>query len=162
KGRVIHANRAAFDILGLTQRELIGSGPDDARWLVLEAPEGPMSVHPVSVALKTEQSVRGVLARARRPDGLDVWIQVDAVPAVDAAGRVTEVVATLTDVTHLFGHSRLTTRTAGDHIVSEVVNELADVHLDSRAILIAVTGALSRMRPGTWVAALLDKDPATC
>jgi len=162
KGRVTHANRAALSMLGLTQRELLGSSPEEANWLVLEAPEGPMSVHPVTAALKSQQAVRGVLARARRPDGADVWMQVDAVPTVEAAGQVNEVVATLTDVTHLFARSRLTTRTAGDHIVSEVVNELAEVHLDSRAILIAVAGALSRMRPGTWVAAFLDKDPATC
>jgi PAS domain S-box-containing protein len=162
QGRVTHANSAALDVLGLTRHELIGSTQDEANWLVLEAPEGPMSVHPVSVALKTEQAVRGVLARARRPDGSDVWMQVDAVPTVEGGGDVTEVVVTLTDVTHLFSRSRMTSRTAGDHIVSEVVHELAQVHLDSRAILIAVTGALSRMRPGTWVAALLDKDPATC
>src|SRR6266550_3688624 len=37
----------------------------------------------------------------------------------------------------------------------------ADVHLETRAILVAVTNALSRMRPATWVAELLDKDPST-
>src|SRR5204862_259025 len=44
---------------------------------------------------------------------------------------------------------------------SEVVNELAEVHLDTRAILLNVTNVLRRVREGTWVATLLDKDPAT-
>src|SRR5207253_5113981 len=128
---------------------------------VLESAEGPMSVHPVMAALKSVQPVRGVLARVHRPDGSDVWVQVDAIPQVSPAGEATLVVATIADVTHLFARSRLTSRGAGDHIVSEVVNQLADVHLETRAILVAVTSALSRMRPATWVAELLDKDPST-
>jgi len=146
----------------MTRRELVGSYAEQSGWLVLEGADGPISVHPVTAALKSRQEVRGVLARHRRPDGLDVWIQVDAVPQVANGDDVTDVLASLTDVTHLFARSHLTSRGAGDHIVSEVVNELADIKLDSRAILVAVTAALSRMREGTWVATLLDKDPNTC
>ena len=160
-GQVIDANEAALEVLGSTRRKLVGSFAEDADWLVLESAEGPMSVHPVTAALKSVQPVRGVLARVHRRDGSDVWIQVDAIPQVSPAGEATLVVATIADVTHLFARSRLTSRGAGDHIVSEVVNQLADVHLETRAILVAVTSALSRMRPATWVAELLDKDPST-
>ena len=162
RGQVTDANLAALDLLGMKRRDLVGSYAEQAEWLVLEGPDGPVSVHPVTAALKSRQEVRGVLARHRRPDGVDVWIQVDAVPDVANGSDVVHVVASLTDVTHLFARSRLTSRGAGDHIVSEVVNELAEVQLNSRAILTAVTTALSRMREGTWVATLLDKDPATC
>src|SRR5437868_3568788 len=148
-------------MLGSTRRQLVGSFATDADWLVLESAEGPMSVHPVTAAVKSMQAVRGVLARVHRPDGSDVWVQVDAVPRLSRTGQVTQVVATIADVTHLFARSRLTSRGAGDHIVSEVVNQLADLHLDTRAILVAVTSALSRMRPATWVAELLDRDPST-
>jgi PAS domain S-box-containing protein len=162
RGQVTDANHAALDLLGMTRRELVGSYAEHSDWLVLEGPDGPFSVHPVTAALKSRQDVRGVLARHRRPDGVDVWIQVDAVPQVSGGDEASQVVASLTDVTHLFARSRLTSRGAGDHIVSEVVNELADLQLNSRAILVAVTTALSRMREGTWVATLLDKDPTTC
>lgn len=161
RGRVGEANDAAVALLGVHRDSLIGSYAQDADWLVLEAPEGPMSVHPVSAALKTRQAVRGVLARATRPDGTDVWIQVDAVPDLDPSGEVGRVVATMADVSHLFARSRLTSRSAGDHIVSEVLAELADARLETRAILEAVTKSLSKLRPGTWVAALLNKDPST-
>jgi PAS domain S-box-containing protein len=161
-GQITEANEAALSMLGLARRQLVGSYAEDADWLVLEAPDGPISVHPVIAALKSQQPVRGVIARAHRPDGVDVWIQVDAVPHLGASGEIAHVVSSLTDVTYLFTHSRLTSKGAGDHIVSEVVNALADVHLDSRAIMVGVTDALGRMRPGTWVATLLDKDPSTC
>jgi PAS domain S-box-containing protein len=162
RGQVSYANQAAVEMLGLSRRQLIGSFAENAEWLVLEAPDGPMSVHPVTAALKSRQPVRGVLARHRRPDGADVWLQVDAVPEFSGTDEVTQVVASVADVTHLFARSRLTSKGAGDHIVSEVVNELAEVQLNTRAILSNVTGVLSRVRQGTWVATLLDKDPATC
>ena len=160
-GQVIDANDAAATLLGLSRDRLLGSYAEDAEWLVLEAPEGPMSVHPVTAALKSLQAVRGVLARASRPEGTDVWIQVDAVPQINSAGEVTQVAASLSDVTHLFARSRLTSRGAGEHIVNEVISELADARLETGSILHVVTTALSRMRPGTWVASLLNKDPST-
>src|SRR3989442_639590 len=161
RGQVLEANDAAVALIGARRENLVGSFAQDSDWLILEAPEGPMSVHPVTVSLKTGQAVRGVLARATRPDGSDVWIQVDAVPDLAPSGEVARVVASMTDVSHLFARSRLTSRSAGDHIVSEVLGQLADARLETRSILEAVTKSLSKLRPGTWVAALLNKDPST-
>src|SRR5437762_185314 len=145
----------------MTRDSLVGSYAQDAEWLVLEAPEGPISVHPVTASLKSLQTIRGVLAKATRPDASDVWLQIDAVPQLEPSGEVTRVVASMADVSHLFARSRLTSRSAGDHIVSEVLAELADAGLETRSILEVVTRALSNMRPGTWVATLLNKDPST-
>ena len=63
-GQVIDANDAAVGLLGLSRDRLLGTYAEDAEWLVLEAPEGPLSVHPVTATLKSLQAVRGVLARA--------------------------------------------------------------------------------------------------
>jgi GAF domain-containing protein len=49
----------------------------------------------------------------------------------------------------------------GDRIVAEVIDDLVDARLDIRAVLATVTTTLSRLRPGTWVAALMNKDPST-
>jgi GAF domain-containing protein/DNA-binding CsgD family transcriptional regulator len=49
----------------------------------------------------------------------------------------------------------------GDRIVAEVIDELADSRLNLRAILTTVTRTLSRLRPGTWVAVLMNKDPSS-
>ena len=161
RGTVVDANRRAVSLLGTRRVDLIGTNADDFDWLVLESPDGPISVHPVTAAVKTGQPVTGVLVRARRPSAPDLWLQVDAMPMAGADGDVAEVALTITDVTHLFARSALSPRTAGDHIISEVVNELAEVRLQSRAVLFAVTRALARARSGTWVASLMDKDPRT-
>ena len=156
EGCVVEANEAAQTLLGTPPRDLVGTCAEDAGWLVVESVEGPITVHPVVAALRTRQAVRGVLARARRPGGADVWLQVDAVPDSDSG----QVVATLTDVTHLITHSRATTRSAGDHIVEEVTDQLAKARMEPRAILHTVTRALNRLRPGVWVATLIGKDPS--
>jgi GAF domain-containing protein len=155
-GRVIEANAQAYSLLGLGPADLVGASAEDSGWLVVESVEGPITVHPVVAALRTGHPVRGVLVRARRPGGADVWLQVDAVPQTESG----QVVATLSDVTHLIAYSRVSTRSAGDHIVDEVTDRLAQARLEPRAILTTVTRALTRLRPGYWVASLMGKDPS--
>ncbi|HEY0829726.1 MAG TPA: GAF domain-containing protein [Candidatus Dormibacteraeota bacterium] len=155
-GHVVEANAQAYSLLGLGPGDLVGASAEDSGWLVVESVEGPISVHPVVAALRTGQPVRGVLVRARRPGGADVWLQVDAVPQAEGG----QVVATLSDVTHLIARSRVSTRSAGDHIVDEVTDRLAQARMEPRAILTTVTRALTRLRPGYWVASLMGKDPS--
>ncbi|HUE67137.1 MAG TPA: GAF domain-containing protein [Candidatus Acidoferrum sp.] len=156
EGSVVDANDSALAMLGLGAGDLIGSRADDAGWLVIESADGPITVHPVIASLKSAQPIRGALVRARRPDGGDVWLQVDVVP--DQGGE--RVTATLTNVTHLISRSRVTTRSTGDHILDEVTDQLAGARMEPRAILTTVTRALSRLRPGIWIAALMRKDPS--
>ena len=155
-GSAVDANTSALTMLGLAPGELIGSRADDAGWLVIESAEGPMTVHPAIACLKSGQPVRAALVRARRPDGTDVWLQVDVAPQ-DGSDRV---IANLTDVTHLITRSRVTARSTGDHIIDEVTDQIAGAQMEPRAILTTVTHALSRLRPGVWIAALMGKDPA--
>ena len=153
-GNVIDANDAACALLGADRRNIVGSSAEQSDWLVVDSGDGPITVHPVIVALRTGQPVRAVLLRVRRPDGTDVWLQVDAVP------EGSRVVAGLTDVTYLIARSRITSRSAGDHIVDEVTDSLAYARLEPRAVLDTVTRALARLRPGIWVASLMGKDPS--
>jgi DNA-binding CsgD family transcriptional regulator len=46
-------------------------------------------------------------------------------------------------------------------IVAEITDELAGVRLDPHEIMGALTRSLSRRRPGTWVASLMNRDPST-
>ena len=153
-GDVIEANDAACALLGMRSSDLLGSSADEAGWFVIESSDGPLAVHPVTAALRSRQAVRGVLARVRRRDGSDVWLQVDAVP------EDSRVVVGLTDVTFLIVHSTVASRSAGDHIMDAVTDSLAEARLEPRAILSTVTRALSKMRPGVWIATLMGKDPS--
>jgi PAS domain S-box-containing protein len=159
-GQVTDANEAACSLFGLSREDLLSSNAEDARWLVVESNEGPMTVNPVVASLRTGQPVHGVLVRARRPDGMDVWIQVDAVPEVEPSEGISRVVASLTDVTYLIAHSRITSRSAGDHIVDQVTDRLAHTRMQPKAILATVTQELGKLRPGIWVASLMGKDPS--
>ena len=49
----------------------------------------------------------------------------------------------------------------GDRIVAQVIDELAESRLNLHAILSTVTRTLSRLRPGTWVAVLMNKNPSS-
>ena len=46
-------------------------------------------------------------------------------------------------------------------IVAEITEELATTRLDTQAIMTALTRSLSRHKPGTWVATLMNRDPST-
>lgn len=153
-GAVVEANPAALKLLGEDAGHLIGSRAGDAEWLIVDSADGPITIHPALACLRMRQPVRGVLARARRPDGTEVWLQVDAAPDGD------RVVATLTDVTHLIARSRASGRSGGDHILDAVTDQIANARLEPQAILRTVTQALSRLRPGIWIATLMGKDPA--
>jgi PAS domain S-box-containing protein len=158
-GVVTDANEAAGELFGTGRAALLGSAAEEADWLVIDSPDGPLSAHPVVVAIKSRQPVHGALVRARRPDGVDLWLQVEAVPELSAHDEVSRVVVTVADVTHLISRSRTTGRSAGDHIIDEVTAVLAQTRIDTHAILTAVTRTLSRLRPGIWVAAVMGKDP---
>jgi PAS domain S-box-containing protein len=160
QGLVVDANDAALAILGLSKADLIGSSAESANWLIVESPPGtPLTVHPAVAAIKSRQAVRGVLVRAHRPDGADLWLQVDAVPEESNPANGMRVVATLTDVTYLIAQSRVTRRSSGDHIVDEVTDQLAQTRLEPRAILTTLTRTLSRLKAGVWIASLMGKDP---
>ncbi|HYL07342.1 MAG TPA: GAF domain-containing protein [Candidatus Udaeobacter sp.] len=158
-GRVTEANLAAYDLLRSSPSELIGSNTESADWLVVDADERAMAVHPALAALRAAQPVRGVLTRVRRSDGVDIWLQVDAVPNLDGNGVATSATLSLTDVTYLVTRSRATRRSAGDHIIEQVTERLAHARMEPRAILDTVTRALTELRPGLWLASLMGKDP---
>jgi PAS domain S-box-containing protein len=162
QGRVTRANRAALRILGFaSEREIVGSKAADAGWFRTDSAGWPdaENLHPALAAIRSRQPERGILARCARPDGSDVWVQADALP-VDASGSVGGVLVTLTDVTSILTDMRLPRPRYGDDALAEVTHQLAGARLDPDAILSTVTSTLSRLRSGTWIAVLMQKDPA--
>lgn len=160
EGRVTEANKTACELLKVSRDDLVGSSAEDEDWLVVDAKGEPLAVHPALAALRGRQVVREVLARARRSDGSDIWLQIDAVPRVDNSGVATGVILCLTDVTYLVTRSHATRRSAGDHIVDEVTDQIAHARTEPGAILTTVTQALTELWPGLWTASLIGKDPS--
>jgi len=162
-GTLIKANQAALNLLGAEAEELIGSRAALAGWLVTDVAGWPdaENLHPALAAIRSRHPQREVVARVIRPDGAEVWIQIDAVPVTTSTGSVSHVVATLTDLTRVFHDARLPRSGYGDHALAAITDQLAGSRLDPAAILQAVTSTLSKLRSGTWMAALMNKDPGT-
>jgi PAS domain S-box-containing protein len=150
-GVVTDANQAACDLLGLSRDRLVG----------LSAAAGSLAFgEPAVGAGTTGRPQRGVLASIRGADRANRWIQIDAVPSLNSDGSVNEVVTAMADVTPLVvqsGYSAL------DELppFADITDQLANARLDPEAILATLTTSLSRARPGTWVAYLINKDPRT-
>src|SRR5712664_2602880 len=164
QGRVTQANQAALEMLGLaSEQDIVGSLAVDAGWHRTDTAGWPDldNLHPAVAAIQTGQPQLRIVIRCNRPDGSEVWMQVDAIPVIGDAGAVTGAVATLTDVSKILMDSRLQHARYGDEALAEVTAQLAAARLDPAAILMAVTGTLSRLRSGTWVASLINKDPRT-
>lgn len=163
EGTLIKANQAALDILGAEPDELIGSRAALAGWMVTDVAGWPdaENLHPALAAIRSRHPQREVVARVIRSDGAEVWIQIDAVPVTTSAGSVSHVVTTLADLTRVFHDARLPRSGYGDHALAAITDQLAGSRLDPAAILQAVTSTLSKLRSGTWMAALMNKDPGT-
>ena len=97
---ILFANPKAFVLLGSSEREMLGSTSFDPRWQAV-TPDGvaiPAEQHPVVQAIRTGQPVRDTVLGFRKGSGERVWLQITAIPTLDASGAVDAVYATFTDV----------------------------------------------------------------
>ncbi|HWN19789.1 MAG TPA: PAS domain-containing protein [Gemmatimonadales bacterium] len=99
-GKVVHANQAARDLLGTTDVVLAGSPGADHRVVHEDGSSAEGDAHPLSLARRTGQPVRGVVHGVFAGTPAERWCLVDAVPVFDpATGLLLEAVASLTDIT---------------------------------------------------------------
>jgi PAS domain S-box-containing protein len=100
-GRIIDANPAAERILGLTRDQMMGRTSMDPRWQAFDESGAELSGdrHPISVTLRTGESVRGFVMGIHTPNGAKHWISVSTEPVRGADGAITSAVASFTDIT---------------------------------------------------------------
>jgi len=160
-GTVTSANQAAAALLG--SDSLAGTNAAQAGWLITDAAgwPDPDNIHPALEVARTGQPQRGVVAHVTTPQGAERWLQVEATPRKDAAGDVEQIVVTLTDVTQLLSDARLPRPGYGAGAVATVTDHIAAAKLDPQAILEAAVERLVKLRAGTWLATLINKDPST-
>jgi PAS domain S-box-containing protein len=97
---ILHANRRAEEILGLSLRKMRGRRPGQL-WIAASEDGRPLpdDMRPEMRALATRQPVRAQQLRVRRPDSDWVWIQADAEPVMGADGEPFQVVCSFFDIT---------------------------------------------------------------
>lgn len=98
-GRIVFANAAAKRILRTDLDPAEGRlwMPSLARTRE-DGSDLPLSETPGAIAGRTGEPIRDFAMRVTRLDRTDCWLLVDAVPLKDDAGRVVQVVTSLTDI----------------------------------------------------------------
>ncbi|HEY1387960.1 MAG TPA: PAS domain S-box protein, partial [Ktedonobacterales bacterium] len=102
-GRIVDANPAALQLLGLTKEQLLGLTSFDQRWHVihLDGAEIPGAMHPAVVALRTGQAVRDAIMGVFIPaEERYRWLRVNAIPRlIPDRERPVGVFVTFDDIT---------------------------------------------------------------
>jgi PAS domain S-box-containing protein len=99
--KILVANHAAGELLGLSNDQLMGLTSFDPRWKALrqDGSELPGEEHPVPQCIATGVPVRDFVMGIDRPSRGDrSWISVSVEPRVRADGSVEQVIATFHDV----------------------------------------------------------------
>jgi PAS domain S-box-containing protein len=101
-GEIRMGNKAALDLLGLSEDEVVGKSSYDPDWLVVyeDGRPCPGRERPIPRAIATRQPVCDTVVGIFRPRSQDyVWLRVDALPRLAPDGSVSEVLCWFLDVT---------------------------------------------------------------
>ena len=99
---VILSNPTAHNLLGIKEDQLTGKLPFGPDWNVIKEDGNPFPLadHPVSQAIATSKSVRGVVMGVLHPAKAErIWLLVNAEPILKDQPEFLEVICTLTDIT---------------------------------------------------------------
>jgi diguanylate cyclase (GGDEF)-like protein/PAS domain S-box-containing protein len=96
-----YVNSAAVGILGLTRDQLLGKTAIDPYWHFAHEDGTPMTVaeYPVSLVFGSRAPLHDYVVGVRAaPAAPTRWVLVNAVPNVDASGRIRQVVVSFIDI----------------------------------------------------------------
>jgi PAS domain S-box-containing protein len=99
---IIMSNPIAFELLGLTEDQLLGKTSYDPDWNVIHEDGSPFpgEMHPVPQVIKTLKSVTNVVMGVYHPIIKQrVWLLVDAVPEFNSDGSLRQVLCTFNNIT---------------------------------------------------------------
>lgn len=102
RAEILLSNRAALNLLGLEENQLMGKTYFDLDWNALYEDGSPFPIeeHPIPRAIASGRPVRNVVMGVYRSAFEDrVWLLVNAEPQLDADGGVRQVVCTFSDIT---------------------------------------------------------------
>jgi PAS domain S-box-containing protein len=102
RGEILLSNRAALNLLGLEEDQLLGKTSVDLDWNAIHEDGSPFPIeeHPVPRAIASGQAERNVVMSVCRSAFEDrVWLLVNAEPQLDPDGNVRQVVCTFSDIT---------------------------------------------------------------
>lgn len=100
-GRIVDANAAAEQVLGLSRDELLGRTSVDPAWRAIRADGSPFPgvEHPAMITLRTGRPLRNQLMGVRYASEQPRWISINSQPLPDTGDPDAAVIATFVDVT---------------------------------------------------------------
>ncbi|TDK41637.1 PAS domain S-box protein [Algoriphagus formosus] len=102
-GKIIDANKAATELLGLSLEEIKGLKPVNPLWKVIhpDGSEFPGDEHPAMISLTHGLKIEDVIMGVYHPKKQDfVWLLVNSQPVFTKySKRISHVIATFTDIT---------------------------------------------------------------
>jgi PAS domain S-box-containing protein len=101
QSEMLLSNHKALELLGLTEDQLLGKTSFDPDWNVIHEDGSPFpgETHPVPQAIATGLPVRDVIMGVYNPiNGNRAWLLVDAIPQLNADGKIRQVVCTFVDI----------------------------------------------------------------
>ena len=147
-GAVILANRAALELLGVTESELRQRTLLDPTWQFTGEDGEPLepAAHPARLAVQSRQSVRNILMGVNRPAPRDrVWLLVDAQPEFGRGGEVVQVLVTLHDITDRRSLEEQLRQAQRMEAVGQLAGGIAH---DFNNLITAITGYASLLQDG--------------
>jgi len=157
QGRIISANRAAQQILGLSEDQLFGRTSIDPGWRTVheDGSDFPGEQHPAMYTLRTGEPQSGVIMGVHKPEGTLAWLSINSrlLPGVDAP-EARCVVTSFADVTgdkHAAARQRLAA-SVFDHAAEAIM--ITDRNND----IISVNRAFSEIT-GYAEAEVIGKNP---
>jgi len=102
KSEIIENNKAACEMLGLTQDQLLGKTSFDEHWEVIHEDGSTFTAeeHPVPLAIKELKAINNIVMGVRRPIKNDlVWLLVDAIPVFGDTNQLLYVICSFNDIT---------------------------------------------------------------
>ena len=99
--KIVSANEAAAEILGLTYNQLLGKDSFDPRWKALHEDGIPFAPedHPSMISLRTGIPVNDVIMNVHAGESDRKWISINSRPIYDEEDNQTGAVATFLDIT---------------------------------------------------------------
>ena len=102
-GEIRMCNRAAVEMLGVSQEQLLGKTSMDPAWRTIHEDGSPCEAkdRPISRAIATRHAVHNAVLGVFPSGNRDcIWLLADAQPRLAPDGSVCEVICSFSDITH--------------------------------------------------------------
>jgi PAS domain S-box-containing protein len=99
--RVLFTNRAAANLLGLSQEQMMGKLSADPMWRFIrdDGTRLPLEEFPANQVISSIQRIKDFVLGVDRDGGGHTWMLVNAYPEFDGGERLQQVVITFADIT---------------------------------------------------------------